>query len=77
MCKVIDFTSKLIKEDEIRWSIRITPNSDEQMSIMRNPANDGIMIYLTTNFFDRIEVLRQKALKELKQQLLKDEVEYV
>ncbi|WP_455505694.1 hypothetical protein [Gemmiger formicilis] len=77
MCKVIDFTSKLIKEDEIYWSISIESNTNERMSIMRNPANDGIMIYLTTNSFDRIEALRQKALKELKQQLLKNEVEYV
>ena len=77
MCKVIDFTSKLVRESEIYWDIKIDTSSNERIGIMRNPANEQIMIYITTNSFDRIQIMREKALAELKQQLLQDGVEYV
>lgn len=76
MCKVIDFTSKLVRETEIYWDIRIDPLSNERIGIMKNPANEQIMIYITTNSFDRIQIMREKALVKLKQQLLQDGVEY-
>lgn len=76
MCKVIDFTSKLVRETEIYWDIRINPLSNERIGIMKNPANEQIMIYITTNSFDRIQIMREKALVKLKQQLLQDGVEY-
>lgn len=77
MCKIIDFTSKLVRESEIYWSISIETDSNERIGIMRNPANEQIMIYITTNSFERIEIMHEKALAELKQQLLQDGVEYV
>lgn len=77
MCKVIDFTSRLVRESEIYWSISIETDSNERIGIMKNPANEQIMIYITTNSFDRIQVMREKALVELKQQVLRDRVEYV
>lgn len=76
MCKVIDFTSKLVRETEIYWDIRIDSISNERIGIMKNPANEQIMIYITTNSFDRIQIMREKALVKLKQQLLQDGVEY-
>lgn len=77
MCKIIDFTSKLVRESEIYWDIKIDTSSNERIGIMRNPANEQVMIYITTNSFDRIQIMREKALAELKQQLLQDGVEYV
>ncbi len=77
MCKIIDFTSKLVRESEIYWDIIIDTSSNERIGIMRNPANEQVMIYITTNSFDRIQIMREKALAELKQQLLQDGVEYV
>lgn len=77
MCKVIDFTSRLVRESEIYWSISIETDSNERIGIMKNPANEQIMIYITTNSFDRIQIMREKALVELKRQLLQDGVEYV
>lgn len=77
MCKVIDLTSRLIQEDKIYWSIDIEADTNERMSIVRNPANEQIMIYMTINSFDRIEAMRGVALEELKQRLLNNEVEYV
>lgn len=77
MCKVIDFTVKLVRESEIYWDIRIDSNSNERIEIMKNPANEQIMIYITTSSFDRIQIMRERALANLKQQLLQGEVEYV
>jgi len=77
MCKIIDFTSKLVRESEIYWSISIETDSNERIGIMKNPANEQVMIYITTNSFERIQIMREKALAELKQQLLQDGVEYV
>lgn len=77
MCKIIDFTSKLVRESEIYWDIKIDTSSNERIGITRNPANEQIMIFITTNSFDRIQIMREKALAELKQQLLQDGVEYV
>lgn len=77
MCKIIDFTSKLVRESEIYWDIKIDTSSNERIGIMRNPANEQVMIYITTNSFDRIQIMREKALAELKQQLLQNGVEYV
>ena len=77
MCKIIDFTSKLVRESEIYWSISIETGSNERIGIMKNPANEQVMIYITTNSFERIQIMREKALAELKQQLLQDRVEYV
>ena len=76
MCKVIDLTSKMIKESEIYWDIRIDSISNERIGIMKNPANEQIMIYITTNSFDRIQIMRERALANLKQQLLQGGVEY-
>lgn len=76
MCKVIDFTSKLVRESEIYWDIRIDSISNERIGIMKNPANEQIMIYITTNSFDRIQIMRARALANLKQQLLQGGVEY-
>ena len=77
MCKIIDFTSKLVRESEIYWDIKIDTSSNERIGIMRNPANEQVMIYITTNSFERIQIMREKALAELKQQLLQNGVEYV
>ena len=77
MCKIIEFASKLVRESEIYWSISIETGSNERIGIMRNPANEQVMIYITTNSFERIQIMREKALAELKQQLLQDGVEYV
>lgn len=77
MCKIIDFTSKLVRESEIYWSISIETDSNERIGIMKNPANEQVMIYITTNSFERIQIMRENALAELKQQLLQDGVEYV
>lgn len=49
MCKIIDFSSKLIRESEIYWNIRVDRTSNERIGINRNPANEEIMIYLTVN----------------------------
>ena len=76
MCKVIDFTSKLVRESEIYWDIRIDSISNERIGIMKNPANEQIMIYITTNSFDRIQIMRERALANLKHQLLQGGVEY-
>lgn len=76
MCKVIDFTSKLVRESEIYWDIRIDSISNERIGIMKNPANEQIMIYITTNSFDRIQIMRERALANLKQQLLQGGIEY-
>ena len=77
MCKIIDFTSKLVRESEIYWIISIETDSNERIGIMKNPANEQVMIYITTNSFERIQIMRENALAELKQQLLQDGVEYV
>lgn len=76
MCKIIDITSRLIKESEIHYQITIDAASNERFGIMKNPANEEIMIFITTNSFDRISLMREKALLELKQQILKNEIEY-
>lgn len=76
MCKIIDITSRLIKESEIHYQITIDTASNERFGIMKNPANEEIMIFITTNSFDRIPLMREKALLELKQQILKNEIEY-
>lgn len=75
-CKIIDFTSKLVRESEIYWNIRIDCVSNERIGIMKNPANEQIMIYITTNSFDRIQIMRERALVNLKQQLLQGGIEY-
>lgn len=77
MCKIIDFSSKLIRESEIYWNIRVDRTSNERIGINRNPANEEIMIYLTVNSFEGIQPMREKALIKLKKHLLKNEVEYV
>lgn len=77
MCQVIDITSRLIQEEKLYWNIMIDTASNERLGISRNPANDQIMIFITTYSFDRIQIMRKKALSELKQQLLKNEIEYV
>lgn len=77
MCKIIDFSSKLIRESEIYWNIRVDRTSNERIGINRNSANEEIMIYLTVTSFEQIQSMREKALIELKEQLLKNDVEYV
>lgn len=77
MCKIIDFSSKLIRESEIYWNIMIDRTSNERFSVKRNPANEQVMIYLVVNSFEGIQPMREKALIELKEQLLKNDVEYV
>lgn len=76
MCKIIDLASMMIKESKIRWQLTIDATSNERFGIMKNPANDEIMIFITTNSFDRIPLMREKALLELKKQILKNEIEY-
>lgn len=71
MCKIIDLASMMIKESKIYWQLTIDATSNERFGIMKNPANDEIMIFITTNSFDRIPLMREKALLELKQQILK------
>lgn len=76
MCKVIDLSSKMIKESEIYWNIMVDAKSNEYIGqIMKNPANDQIMIYIKTYSFDRIPAMREKALSELKKQIFN--LEYV
>lgn len=76
MCKVIDLSSKMIKESEIYWNIMVDAKSNEYIGrIMKNPANDQIMIYIKTYSFDRISAMREKALSELKKQITN--LEYV
>lgn len=77
MCKVIDLASKRVQEEKIYWDIDIEEGTNERMSIVRNPANEQIMIYISTFSFERIFPMKEKALAELKQRILKNEIEYV
>lgn len=77
MGKVIDLASKRVQEEKIYWDIDIDEGTNERMSIVRNPANEQIMIYISTFSFERIFPMKEKALAELKQRILKNEIEYV
>lgn len=77
MCKVIDFTEAAIHEADIYWDISVDSNSSERIGILKNPANERIMIYLTVQCFEHILDMRNQALKELKQKIFKGQIEYV
>jgi hypothetical protein len=77
MCKVIDLTSRLVKEEEIHWDIAVSSdNSGDRYRIRKVDSNgkSAIIVTLSTNSFEKIVPLRDRALSELKQQMLKNEV---
>lgn len=76
MCKVIDLASRVMNKTEIRWNIKVDSKADENLGIMKNPSNEQVMIYITTYSFDRISLMRDKALTELKREILKNQIEY-
>lgn len=76
MGKVIDLADRLVSEKEIRWNIKVDSKADENLGIMKNPSNEQVMIYITTYSFDRISPMRDKALTELKREILKNQIEY-
>ena len=55
---------------------KVDLKADENLGIMKNPSNEQVMIYITTYSFERISPMRDKALKELKQEILKNQIEY-
>ena len=76
MCKVIDLASRVINKTEIRWNIKVDSKADENLGIMKNPSNEQVMIYITTYSFERISLMRDTALTELKREILKNQIEY-
>lgn len=76
MCKVIDFTEVAIRKADIYWDISVDSKSSERIGILKNPANEQIMIYLTVQNFEHISDMRDQALKELKQKIFKGQIEY-
>ena len=76
MCKVIDFTEAAIREADIYWDISVDSKSSERIGILKNLANERIMIYLTIQNFEHISDMRDQALKELKQKIFKGQIEY-
>jgi len=75
---IINISLSLIKEEDIAWIIHIDETSSpERFSILRNSANDRIMIYIFAQSFEKLEVMRAIALKELRKQILKGTAEYI
>ena len=73
MCKVVDLSDRRIKEKEIHWTLNIgTDVSPESFSI--NSVCGTIHIILTLKSFDGIQLMREKALIELKNQIAKNTV---
>ena len=73
MCKVIDLSDRRVKEDEIRWTLDIGKDiSPEDFRI--NSIAGTIHIILGAKSFERIPMMKEKALAELKDQLAKNTV---
>lgn len=79
MCKIIDFTSRLFDEQKIHWDIMVGSDQGVDRYRIRKLSKDesAIIINLVATSFDKIIPLRDAALKELKRQLLKNEIKYV
>lgn len=79
MCKIIDFTSRLVNEEKIHWDIMIGSDQGADRYRIRkiSSGDNNIIITIATTSFDKIIPLRDAALAELKQQLLKNEVKCV
>ena len=79
MCKVIDFTSRLVDAQRIHWDIMVGSDMGEDRYRIRKLSKDEnvIIINIVASSFDKIIPLRDAALEELKRQLQKNEVKYV
>lgn len=79
MCKIIDFTSRLVDEEKIHWNIMVGSDQGADRYRIReiSGVENGIIITIAATSFDNIIPLRDEALAELKRQLLKNQVKCV
>ncbi|MCD7847536.1 MAG: hypothetical protein LUG49_05870 [Oscillospiraceae bacterium] len=75
MCEIIDLVScRLKKEDIEEWEIIISNDYSERISIRRNPESHKLMIFIFTDSFERIDLLKNQALIDAKELVMKNKV---
>lgn len=68
MGKVIDFGAALVKP--VSWNITIAPGHPDIIDTWLDDAEDHVII--STNSFERLEQLKEKALQQLRQQAIQE-----
>lgn len=73
---IIDITERILQEDKIHWSIQISNDKPDHIGVMRNEAKNQIMIFISTNSFEKISYMKELALKQAREDSAKGIIEY-